>query len=155
MIVQTTTVLGSSRSLHSCFCFLVLFSTPCLLLLLLPSAPLYFCSALDCVSTRGCKRKTYFRILSVCSYPFHSCNLKCSLRLLLLCPLAPLLLHCPCSVLRSPSLLPCSISTHPPAERKAGPHVVFRHFPGSFQSWVVGLSCFFLGFGRCLQQIGL
>ena len=56
------------------------------------SSPLIF-FALDCVSTRGFKRKTYVRILPVCSCPFKCCNLKCPLCFYLLFPPAPLLLH--------------------------------------------------------------
>ena len=42
----------------SCFSFLFLFLIPRLLLLLLPSAPLLYLSALDSVLARGCKRRT-------------------------------------------------------------------------------------------------
>merc|ERR1719401_448460 len=45
-------------SIVNCFCFCSFRLIHCYLLLLLPSAPLCYFSAHDCVSARGCKRKT-------------------------------------------------------------------------------------------------
>ena len=78
----------------SCFCFLVLFWIPCLLLLLMPSAPLSYLSTLDSVLVRGYKRSTYLCSISISLLSSKTLIYSASAPLSL-CRLPILLFHCP------------------------------------------------------------